>query len=115
VLSINNHYQISLNMEIDVRSDSKKQSALLMLYIRKNTITADVDHITNSATQELPAAHRSAQLNGVCRLLFCLDRDANVLRAKNQAATTRFSAIIIINQRNRQAVVGLELFAQNPV
>ena len=92
-LGIHNDYLISLNMEIDIRSDSKKQLTLLMLYIRKNTITADVDHITNSATQEFPAAHSTAQLNGVCRLVFCLDRDVNVLRAKNQAATTRFSAL----------------------
>jgi hypothetical protein len=81
-------------MEINIRSDSKKQLTLLMRYIRKNTITADVDHVTDSASQELPVAHNSVHLKGVSRLVFCLDRDLNILRAKNQAAATRFSSLI---------------------
>ena len=58
-------------MEINIRSDSKKQLTLLMLYIRKNTITADVDHVTDSASQELPVA----QKNGINVIIVTSDTD----------------------------------------
>jgi hypothetical protein len=77
-LGIHNNYLISLNMEINIRSDSKKQLTLLMRYIRKNTITADVDHVTDRASQELPVAHNSVQLKGVSMYSVDLKKRLNI-------------------------------------